>query len=118
MAKDPSIRIGHMLDAIGGIRATIGGDPFSEVFGNWTRRMAVERGFEIVSEASRHLPRDLKAAEPEIPWQDIAGIGNILRHDYDGVRMSIIYQASLKGLPALEAALRRMLDRLSDHPET
>lgn len=87
-----------MLDAIEGIRATIGGDPFSEVFGNWTRRMAVERGFEIVSEASRHLPQGL-------------------RHDYDGVQVSIIYQASLKGLPALEAALRRMLGRLPELPK-
>jgi uncharacterized protein with HEPN domain len=118
MAKDPSIRIGHMLDAIKGIRETMGGDPFDEVFRSWTRRMAVERGFEIVSEASRHIAQSLKATEPDIPWQDIAGIGNILRHDYDGVELSIIYRASLKGLPALEAALRRMLERLPQHPET
>jgi uncharacterized protein with HEPN domain len=90
----------------------MGGDSYEAIFGNWTRRMAVERGFEIISEASRHVPQSLKATEPEIPWQDIAGIGNILRHDYDGVQLSIIYGASLKGVPALEAALRRMLTRL------
>jgi hypothetical protein len=35
-----------------------------------------ERGVEIVSEASRHLPPELKARHPEIPWQKVAGIGN------------------------------------------
>src|SRR5947209_8253471 len=41
-----------------------------------------ERSIEIVSEASRHVPQALKDQHPDIPWKQIAGIGNILRHDY------------------------------------
>ena len=48
-------------------------------------RSAVERGIEIISEASRHLGRDLKAQHKDVRWKDIAGIGNILRHDYQRV---------------------------------
>ena len=44
--------------------------------------MGVERAIEIISEASRHIPDDMKATAPEIPWRQIAGIGNVLRHDY------------------------------------
>jgi uncharacterized protein with HEPN domain len=43
---------------------------------------AVERGLEIISEASRHVPADLKALTPDIPWRQIAAIGNLLRHEY------------------------------------
>lgn len=43
----------------------------------------VERSIEIISEASRHIPEELKAQFPDVPWQQIAGIGNVLRQDYE-----------------------------------
>jgi uncharacterized protein with HEPN domain len=55
-----------------------------EVFeSDWQRQWLVERGVEIISEASRHLPAELKARNPEIPWQKVAGIGNVLRHNLE-----------------------------------
>jgi len=45
---------------------------------------AVTRCLEIISEASRRLADDLKARHPSIAWRDIAGAGNIYRHDYEG----------------------------------
>ncbi|HEY2539680.1 MAG TPA: HepT-like ribonuclease domain-containing protein [Stellaceae bacterium] len=48
-------------------------------------RWLVERGVEIISEASRHLSDELKARHPEIPWSKVAGIGNVLRHEYERV---------------------------------
>jgi uncharacterized protein with HEPN domain len=41
----------------------------------------VTRCLEIISEASRRLPESLKARHPEIPWKQIAGAGNVYRHD-------------------------------------
>ena len=49
------------------------------------KRCLVERALEIISEASRRLPEDLKARHPSIPWPKVAGIGNVLRHDYEHV---------------------------------
>ncbi len=46
---------------------------------------AVTRCLEIISEASRRLPDDLKARPPSIAWKDMAGAGNIYRHDYEDV---------------------------------
>jgi len=53
-------------------------------------RSAVERGIEVISEASRHLGEELKAQHKEVRWKDIAGIGNVLRHDYQRVDASIV----------------------------
>jgi uncharacterized protein with HEPN domain len=74
------------------------------------RRRAVERCIEVISEASRRLPEDVKAAFPEIPWRAIAGIGNVLRHDYDEINASLIWQtATVRAVPlrAAIAAMRR-----------
>jgi uncharacterized protein with HEPN domain len=43
---------------------------------------SVGGGLEIISEASRHIPDDLKELAPDIPWRQIAAIGNLLRHEY------------------------------------
>ena len=77
-------------------------------------KRAVEREIEIISEASRRIPSKLKAAEPGIPWHEIAGIGNVLRHDYEIVSDPVVWNVVQEHLPALEGAVRRMLDRLGD----
>jgi hypothetical protein len=66
-------------------------------------RSALERGIEVVSEASRHLDSDLKA-QHDLRWDDIAGIGNILRHEYQRVDGTIIWRAVKNDLPDLKAA--------------
>jgi uncharacterized protein with HEPN domain len=47
---------------------------------------------EIISEASRHLSDELKARHPEIPWPKVAGIGNVLRHDYELVAHDVLWR--------------------------
>jgi uncharacterized protein with HEPN domain len=81
-----------------------------EVFENdWPRQWLVERGVEIISEASRHLPDDLKARNPEIPWQKVAGIGNVLRHNYESIAAPILWKLVQADLPTLERACRSEL---------
>ncbi len=57
---------------------------------DWQRQWLVERGIEVISEASRHLTDDMKARHPEIPWQKVAGIGNVLRHKHENIAAPII----------------------------
>ncbi|MCG6552031.1 MAG: DUF86 domain-containing protein [Candidatus Magnetominusculus sp. LBB02] len=66
------------------------------------KQWLVERGIEIISEASRHLPCELKARHPDIPWPDVAGIGNILRHDYEHVAHDVLWHVVRGNLPLLE----------------
>ncbi len=75
---------------------------------------AVERNIERISEATRHIPEDLRASYPQIPWRAIAGIGNVLRHDYPQVRPKEIWETVVGDLPILKAAIVAMLDRQAD----
>jgi uncharacterized protein with HEPN domain len=58
------------IERVNGVLADVSLESFEN---DWQRQWLVERGVEIISEASRHLPDDLKARHPEIPWQKIAG---------------------------------------------
>lgn len=62
------------------------------------RLYAVVRCLEIVSEASRRLPDGLKARHPSIAWRDMAGAGNIYRHEYEDVAAHRVWHTLTVGL--------------------
>ena len=70
-------------------------------------RFAVMRGYEIMGEAVRHLPDEIKAANPDIPWATMAAVRNRIVHAYFGIDDTILFatvQEELKPLlPRLEA---------------
>jgi len=69
---------------------------------------AVTRCLEIISEASRRLPASLKTRHPDIPWKDIAGAGNVYRHDYEEISTVMIWN-TVKALAELQAAVEKEL---------
>lgn len=75
---------------------------------------AVTRCLEIISEASRQLPDDLKARHSDIPWKEMAGAGNIYRHDYEDVRQRLIWGTVHNRLPTLLAAVEQELKQLGE----
>jgi uncharacterized protein with HEPN domain len=85
-----------------------------EDFSQDTRTLyAIIRCLEILSEASRRLPDDLKARHPSIPWKDIAGAGNIYRHDYEDVEATIVWNTVQLALPPLLAVVTGEIERFT-----
>ncbi|MBM3731900.1 MAG: DUF86 domain-containing protein [Acidimicrobiia bacterium] len=117
MGKDPRPRLDDILRSIEWIEQDIKGKSFAAFTRDRRLRQLVERNIEIVSEASRHIPEKLKAAHPAIPWRDIAGIGNVLRHEYGGTDPSILWDAARADLKPLKAAVERMLRALDREKE-
>jgi len=62
---------------------------------------AVTRCLEIISEASRRLPAQLKARHPAVPWKQMAGAGNVYRHDYEDVAAQLVWDTVRQALPLL-----------------
>ena len=81
---------------------------------DWQRHWLLQRGIEIISEASQHLPAELEARHPEIPWTKVAGIGNVLRHSYEVVAAPILWKLVREDLPLLEQSCR--VDRAAIGP--
>lgn len=70
---------------------------------------AVTRALAIISEASRRLEPAIKQRHSGIAWRDIAGSGNVYRHDYDGVQERIVLQTVRTFLPPLLATIQTEL---------
>jgi len=72
---------------------------------------AVTRCLEVISEASRRLPPDLKARHPSIAWRQMAGAGNVYRHDYEDVAAEYVWETVQLALPPLRAVIEVELAR-------
>ena len=57
----------------------------------------------------KRLPADLRRQAPEIPWQDIAGLRDILIHEYEGVDLAIVWDIAVNEVPALHQAVSGLL---------
>ncbi|UWU68202.1 DUF86 domain-containing protein [Bradyrhizobium sp. NC92] len=71
--RTPLLRIHDMLESIRGIENAVKGKTYRDYQRSWLLRSAVERGIEVISEASRHLGRKLKSPHKEVRWRGIAG---------------------------------------------
>jgi uncharacterized protein with HEPN domain len=108
-ARSPVLRLSDIIEAVGRIR-TVLGDMSLEVFEtDWQTQWLVERGVEIISEASRHLSDELKARHPHVPWGKVAGIGNILRHNYENIAAPVMWKLAQADLSVLESVCREEL---------
>jgi uncharacterized protein with HEPN domain len=73
----PALRA--IREAIEGVEGAVRGKTLDDFSADWLLRHGVQRGVEIVSEATRRIPPELQARQPNIPWAQIMGIGNVLR---------------------------------------
>ena len=108
--------LAEIAEALDGIAAATAGKTLDDFSRDWLLRRGVERGIEIISEAARHLPEELVDLAPEIPWKQIRGIGNILRHEYHKTSDPIVWAVVTDHLPALRSAVDRI--RTSIDPST
>jgi len=86
------------------------GMPYDAFKDDMLRLYAVIRCLEIISEASRRLPDELKARHPEIAWARMAGAGNVYRHEYEDVAASFVWVVLENHLPPLRIAIDHELD--------
>jgi uncharacterized protein with HEPN domain len=73
------------------------------------RVYAVTRCLEIISEASRRLSDELKQRHPNIAWREMAGAGNVYRHDYEDVAAQDVWNTVQVALPPLRAVVEQEL---------
>ena len=78
------------------------------------RRLATIRTLEVVSEATRHLPEDLKAKHRDIDWRAVADAGNAYRHGYDVLDPDRIWETAVRALPPLASIAYDELTALTE----
>jgi uncharacterized protein with HEPN domain len=107
--------LAEIVEALDGIAAATSGKTVDDFRADWLLRRGVDRGIEIISEAARHIPDELLDEAPEIPWQQIRGIGNVLRHEYHKTSDAIVWATVTENLPPLRRAIERMNKVVATH---
>ena len=71
---------------------------------------AVIRKLEIIGEATKKIPQNIKEQNPQIPWKDIAGMRDKLIHAYSDVDLKLVWKTIQKRVPELKSFIEKMLE--------
>jgi uncharacterized protein with HEPN domain len=109
MMKDSSVYLRHIVDAIQRVERHLAGVSREEFFEAELVQDAVVRQLEIIGEAARNLPEDLRGEHSDVPWGQIVGLRNRLVHAYFQVDLAIVWEIAALDLPLLKAQVETIL---------
>jgi len=109
--KGDIVYLSHIRDAIQKIEsyAAVGRDVFIAT-SHW--QDAVIRQLEIIGEAAKKVSPELREQHDDIPWRRIAGLRDVLIHDYMGVDLSAVWEITQRDIPPLRDRLREILKQV------
>ncbi|MFN3706300.1 MAG: DUF86 domain-containing protein [Thermoflexales bacterium] len=111
--RDPKERLRDILEAIAAIERYLdrGRAAFEqdELLQGW-----FVRNLQIIGEAARGLPEEVRALAPEIEWPKMIGMRNVLVHGYFDIDLDVVWEAAIRDAPALKPRIEELLKRLEE----
>ena len=111
--RDPKERLRDILEAIAAIdryrdrdRSAFDQDELLQVW--------FLRHLQIIGEAARRLPEEIRNLAPDIPWHKIIGMRNVLVHGYFEIDLDVVWDAVQQDVPLLKPAVEALLKNLED----
>lgn len=117
MYKNPTDYLKHILDECLYINKALGaGLTKNEFLDNETLKRATVRSLEIIGEATKNNPSDVKLKWAHVNWKNMAGMRDRLIHDYMGVNYSIVWDVVRNKIPELTEQITKVLENERNKP--
>ncbi|MBC2697239.1 MAG: DUF86 domain-containing protein [ANME-2 cluster archaeon] len=102
MKKEPEVFIEHILESIELIENYTANKTISDFIESVQLQDSIIRRIEIIGEAVKNLPAEVKSNYPDVPWKNIAGMRDVLIHKYFGIDLELTWQVVQKDIPDLK----------------
>ncbi|OGM90588.1 hypothetical protein A2755_03475 [Candidatus Wolfebacteria bacterium RIFCSPHIGHO2_01_FULL_48_22] len=91
MRKDPQTLLKHIKESIEWVESYVAGLSFEDFFRSQEKQDAVSKRLEIIGEAVKNLPQEIRDAHTEIPWKEITGMRDRLIHEYFSIDAELVW---------------------------
>jgi len=112
--KDSTIYLSDIIEAMAKIQRYTDGLTFESFAANEMVVDAVNRNLEIIGEAARSIPEGIRNSNPQIPWQRMIGLRNIVVHEYFGIDLNIVWEIVRVNIPETRPLMEAMLKAMED----
>ena len=110
MPRDVRLYLGDILQAIRDIEQfTESAHDFEQFSGNAMRVHAILYNLEIIGEAVKNVPGAMRKKYPQVAWRKMAGLRDIVAHDYFGISLEIIWGVIKNNLPVVKEQIEGIL---------
>jgi uncharacterized protein with HEPN domain len=108
--RKPDVYLQDILESIEHIQKFLDGVSEDEFYENVEKQDAVLRRLEIIGEAVKHLPEEIRENHPDIPWRQIAGMRDIIIHEYFGITLDMVWVVATEDILDLKSKVEEIIE--------
>ncbi|MBU6383431.1 MAG: DUF86 domain-containing protein [Verrucomicrobia bacterium] len=109
MKKDPKVFLAHIIESVELIEEYSHSVTQAQFLGDRVLQDAIIRRLEVIGEAVKALPLTLRAKSPEVPWKQMAGMRDVLIHEYFDVDLILTWRVVKHELPKIKLKILELL---------